>query len=96
MTTAVAVVAASWAVVMGLAPLLQLRRMHQVRSSRDVSIGYLALMLPGFALWVVYGSLIHNAALIVPNAVALVVSSVTVAYAVRLRRPPGEPPLLPR
>jgi MtN3 and saliva related transmembrane protein len=80
-----AVAAASWAVLMGLAPLLQLRRMLARRSSADVSIGYLLVLLPGFALWVAYGVASADVALVVPNIVALIVATVTVAYALRLR-----------
>jgi MtN3 and saliva related transmembrane protein len=80
-----AVAAASWAVLMGLAPLLQLRRMLARRSSADVSIGYLLVLLPGFALWVAYGVASSDVALVVPNIVALIVATVTVAYALRLR-----------
>jgi uncharacterized protein with PQ loop repeat len=80
-----AVAAASWAVLMGLAPLLQLRRMLARRSSADVSIGYLLVLLPGFALWVAYGVASSDVALVVPNIVALIVATVTVTYALRLR-----------
>jgi len=55
-TTVLAVAAASWGVVMALAPLLQLRRMLGRRSSDDVSIGYLVLLLPGSACGSVTGS----------------------------------------
>lgn len=50
-----AIAAASWAVLMAIAPLLQVRRMIQRRSPADVSIGYLLILIPGFALWVAYG-----------------------------------------
>lgn len=39
MALVLAVAAGSWAVLMGLAPLLQLRRMLLRRSSADVSVG---------------------------------------------------------
>lgn len=91
MVTASAVAAASWAVLMALAPLLQVRRMLQRRSSEDVSIGYLMVLLPGFALWILYGIASSDIALIVPNAVALVVAAGTSRCAIRLRR--GRPPL---
>jgi uncharacterized protein with PQ loop repeat len=81
-----AVAAASWAVLMGLAPLLQVRRMVQRQSSEDVSIGYLMVLLPGFALWILYGIATSNLALVVPNAVALAVRAATTACAILLRR----------
>lgn len=80
-----AVAAASWAVLMGVAPLLQVRRMLQRQSSADVSIGYLLILLPGFALWVAYGISSSDVALVIPNVVAFVVAAATVACALRLR-----------
>ena len=81
-----AVAAASWAVLMGLAPLLQVRRMLQRRSSADVSIGFLLVLLPGFALWVAYGVASDDTALVVPNVVAFLVAAGTAICAVHLRR----------
>lgn len=86
MVTIFAVSAASWAVLMGVAPLLQVRRMLERRSSEDVSIGYLLVLLPGFALWIVYGIASSDLALVIPNAVALAVAAGTTACAVLLRR----------
>lgn len=81
-----AVAAASWAVLMGVAPLLQVRRMRQRRSSADVSIGFLLVLLPGFALWVAYGVASDDTALVIPNVVAFIVAAGTVIYALHLRR----------
>ena len=83
-----AVSAATWGVVMGLSPLLQIRRMLNTRSSRDVSIGYLAVLNVGFLLWVGYGASIPNFALAIPNLVAFVVGSATIAVTLRLRVQP--------
>jgi MtN3 and saliva related transmembrane protein len=82
--------------VMALSPLLQIRRMISQQSSRDVSIGYFCVLLGGFALWLAYGAAIANLALVVPNAVAFAVGSLTVGVAVRYRPPrrgrqPGSP-----
>ena len=85
MVFVLAVAAGSWAVLMGLAPLLQLRRMLARGSSADVSVGYLLVLLPGFALWVAYGVASHDAALVIPNVVAFVVGAGTAGCAVRLR-----------
>ncbi len=87
-----AVAASSGAVLMGVAPLLQVRRMTQRRSSADVSIGYLLILLPGFARWVAYGLASADLALVIPNVAAFVVATATVACALRLRRRPlGSP-----
>jgi MtN3 and saliva related transmembrane protein len=83
--TGLAVAAAAWGVLMGISPLLQIRRMLRQRSSRDVSVGYFAILLVGFLLWIGYGIAARNLALIVPNTVALLIGASTVAIAVRLR-----------
>ncbi len=85
MVTLFAVAAASWAVLMAVAPLLQVRRMLRRRSSADVSIGYLLILLPGFALWVAYGIASSDIALVIPNIVAFAVAAATVACALHLR-----------
>jgi MtN3 and saliva related transmembrane protein len=79
--------ASTWAIVMGLAPLLQVRRMLQRRSSEDVSIGYLVILLPGFVLWILYGLAAHNLVLVVPNSVAFAVAAAATCCAITLRRP---------
>jgi MtN3 and saliva related transmembrane protein len=88
--TGLAFVAATWGVLMGLSPVLQIRRMIRRRSSRDVSIGYFAVLLIGFVLWISYGIAARNLALIVPNAVALLVVMSTITIALRLGHGPSE------
>jgi MtN3 and saliva related transmembrane protein len=83
-----AAAASTYGVLMGLSPVLQIRRMLRQKSSRDVSIGYFLVLLGGFALWVGYGIAAGNMVLVVPNAVALLVGVVLVAVALRLRHPP--------
>jgi hypothetical protein len=43
------------------------------------------VLLVGFALWIAYGIAIVNWFLIVPNAVALIVSAATIIVAVKYR-----------
>jgi uncharacterized protein with PQ loop repeat len=86
--TTFGIAAASWGVVMALAPLLQIARIQKRRSSDDVSVGYLAVLLPGFLLWVSYGVTISNAALVVANSVAAVVATATIIVVLRLRHGP--------
>ncbi len=81
-----AVAASAWGVLMGIAPLLQIRRMLRERSSRDVSLGYFAILLAGFLLWISYGIAAGNLVLVVPNSVALLVGTSLVVVALRLRR----------
>lgn len=83
---ALAVAASSWGVLMGIAPLLQIRRMLRRRSSRDVSLGYYMVLLAGFGLWISYGIAAGNLVLVIPNSVALLVGTSLVVVALRLRR----------
>jgi uncharacterized protein with PQ loop repeat len=85
------IAAATWGVVMAVAPLLQVRRMVTRRSSDDLSLGYFAVLLPGFALWVGYGWAGADWPLVVPNALALAVGVATVIVG-RLLRSHGRPP----
>jgi MtN3 and saliva related transmembrane protein len=85
MSDTLAVVAATMGVVMAAAPVLQIRRMFVTRSSKDVSIAYLGVLLVGFAVWIAYGVSLGNLALVVPNAVAIVVTLTTVIIAWRFR-----------
>ncbi|HWL41477.1 MAG TPA: SemiSWEET family transporter [Ilumatobacter sp.] len=91
MSSVLAVAAATWGVLMALAPLLQVRAMIRARSSRDVSIGYLAVLLVGFALWFAYGASIGNVAIVITNVVALVMGAGTIGCAWYLRRRPARP-----
>jgi MtN3 and saliva related transmembrane protein len=81
-----AVAASSWGVLMGIAPLLQIRRMLRERSSHDVSLGYFMILLAGFLLWISYGIAASNLVLVIPNSVALLVGVALVMVVLRLRR----------
>jgi len=85
MSDILAVVAASWGVLMAISPLLQIRRIVQRRSSSDLSLSYIGVLLIGFTLWIAYGISLGNWALIVPNGVAFAVGIATVLVALRYR-----------
>ncbi len=85
MTDALAVLAATWGVLMAISPTLQVRRILERRSSADISIAYLGVLQIGFTLWIAYGFALPNAAIIVPNTVAFVVGAITIALALRYR-----------
>lgn len=87
MSDSLAIVAATWGVLMAVSPLLQIRRMVQRRSSSDLSLSYLGVLLIGFTLWMAYGISIGNFALIVPNTVAFAIGIATVLVALRYRTP---------
>ena len=77
-------VATTYGVAMSLAPLLQARKMWRQRSSRDVSILYLTVLLVGFSLYLAYGFSISNRLLIVTNSVSIAATAVTLVIAVSL------------
>ena len=85
MTDALAVLAASWGVLMAISPTLQIRRILERRSSTDISLSYLAVLQVGFTLWISYGIALGNLAIIVPNTVAFLVGVATIAIAIRYR-----------
>ena len=70
---------------MALSPLLQIRRMMRRRLSADFSIGYFMVLIVGFGLWIAYDTASSNSALVVPNAVALVVALATIRVAASYR-----------
>lgn len=88
--TILAATASSWAVLMGVAPVLQIRSMLREQSSRQVSVGYFTILLIGFLLWIGYGAASGILALVVPNTVALLVGVTVVVVALRLRRRPPQ------
>jgi MtN3 and saliva related transmembrane protein len=84
-TTALGIAAASWAVLMALSPILQVREIVRRRSSEGISIGYFVVLLIGFGLWVSYGVARHDLPLVVPNSVAFLIMGCTIAVALRTR-----------
>lgn len=84
--TVLTVAASSFGIVMGASPLLQIRKMLAKRSSREVSIGYFAILAFGSTLWGSYAVTIHNTAVFIPNVVAGITAVATIAVAVSLRR----------
>jgi uncharacterized protein with PQ loop repeat len=89
-TTVLATAASAWAVLMGIAPVLQIRRMLRERSSRQISVGYFTILLIGFVLWIAYGAAAGILALVIPNIVALLVGATVIMVALRLRRRPPQ------
>jgi MtN3 and saliva related transmembrane protein len=86
MTRTLAVLAATYGVLMGVSPVLQIRRMIARKSSSDVSVGYFGILTGGFVLWLLYGLAIGNSPLIVTTIVAMTVGLATIAVARLYRR----------
>ena len=78
--------AATWGIVMAVAPALQIVRMFRRNSSDDVSVGYFTLLVPGFLLWVAHGITIGDVFLTVPNALAAMTAIAVIAITIRMRR----------
>jgi MtN3 and saliva related transmembrane protein len=85
-STALGVAAASWAMLMALSPLLQVREIRRRGSSEGVSVGYFGVLEVGFALWVAYGLARGDVPLIVPNIAAFIVTGFTIVTVLSHRR----------
>ena len=81
MSDSLAILAASWGVLMGVSPLLQVGRIVSRRSSADLSMTYFVVVLIGTVLWLAYGLSLGNAAMVLPNIVSLAVGVVVIAVA---------------
>jgi uncharacterized protein with PQ loop repeat len=76
-------------VVMALSPLLQARRVHAVRDSSEVSAAMFIVIGGNAAVWLAHGIATSDLVLVVPNVVAVVAASVTVAVVRRHRHGPA-------
>ncbi len=83
--TALGVAAGTWGVAMAMAPVLQIREIRRRKSSLGLSLGYMTVLLIGFALWIGYGVSGTEWPVIVPNAIAFAVMATTIAIATRHR-----------
>jgi MtN3 and saliva related transmembrane protein len=83
--TILAIAAGAWGLIMAISPALQIQQMLRTRSSKEVSLGYFGILLPGFALWVAYGAVRGDFAILIPNVVALLVGTTTFVVAAYLR-----------
>ncbi len=69
----------------GLSVLFQARQMRDRGSSRDVSLGFLATYVGGYAIWLLYGLSIGSLPLILVDAAGLLCGLVTLAVTLSLR-----------
>lgn len=83
MTETLAVITTVWGVVMALSPLLQMRVIMREQDASGTSLGWVVILLVGFALWLVYGLVNGVVPIIVTNVVAI---SVSLALLVTVRR----------
>ena len=80
-------VATAYGVLGALKALLQTRQMLARRSSRDVSAGFLASYVGGYAIWLAYGLSTGSIPLIVVDTAGLLCGGLTLAVALSLRGP---------
>jgi MtN3 and saliva related transmembrane protein len=85
MGSSLAILATGWGLVMSLSPLLQVRVVLQRRSSKEVSIGWIVVLLIGFVLWGAYGLSIRNLPLVLTNIVSCTVCAFTLTVVLRFR-----------
>src|SRR5215813_518613 len=84
-TQFVGTVAAVYGVLGALKSLLQTRQMLARRSSGDVSTGFLASYVGGYAIWLAYGLSTGSIPLIVVDTVGLLCGGLALAVALSLR-----------
>ena len=89
-TDYLAIAATIAGLLMAISPSLQIRRMFQTRSSRDVSIGYLSMLCVGFVAWISYGTALGNLPMMLTNSVSLTIMVVTITVALSFRRRGGD------
>jgi MtN3 and saliva related transmembrane protein len=77
--------------LMGVSPMLQVRRMLQTRSSRDYSLGYPTLLCVGFVVWLAYGISLGNMPMMLSNTASLALMLTTIGVALSFRRGSGAP-----
>jgi MtN3 and saliva related transmembrane protein len=80
-----ALIATFFGVLMGASPLLQALRAHRKKSSNDVSISFLIVLLLGGLTWLSYGIALNNWALIIGNSVGVISSSTALIFSIRWR-----------
>jgi uncharacterized protein with PQ loop repeat len=88
MVDVLAALATCWGVVMGLAPVLQLRIIIRNRDARDTSPTWLVILLVGLLLRLAYGGATGSAPLVLTNAVSCTVLVVLLATIAAFRRRP--------
>jgi uncharacterized protein with PQ loop repeat len=77
--------ATAYGVIAPLSALLQARQMLARRSSREVSVRFLASYAGGYAIWLLYGLSAGSTPLIVVDAVGVLCAGLTLAVALALR-----------
>jgi len=80
-----AVLALFFGSLLAVAPLAQLIRTRALRSSREVSLGWVAMVCLGASAWTAYGLEQSDPVIWVPNLLGAVVATATLAVVLRFR-----------
>ena len=91
MSDVLAVCTTFWGLLMGLAPLLQIRVIVRSRTATGISVAWILILLVGFMLWLAYGIVQRDVPLIISNTVAATVSTGLLLTVLRFRRGVGTP-----
>jgi uncharacterized protein with PQ loop repeat len=83
MSETLAVATTLWGLLMGLAPVLQIRLILRDGDASGTSLGWVVVLLVGFVLWLSYGLTTKDAPIIITNIVAVVVITILLAVVLR-------------
>lgn len=93
MSSALAVVTTGWGLLMGLAPLLQIRVIVRERDASGTSLGWVVILLVGFLLWLAYGVVNQDLPIIITNTVSVTVTAtLLITMRIYARRPTATAP----
>jgi len=84
-TSQLALVAAVYGVIGAFSPTLQIAKMRRAGSSESLSRIYIGISVGGYLVWFVYGLAMHNVPLIVCDAIGILMQSLVLIWAHRLR-----------
>jgi uncharacterized protein with PQ loop repeat len=87
MTDALAFVATGWGLLMGLAPSLQIRVILRTHNAAGTSLGWISILIVGFALWIAYGLSRRDWPIIITNSMSFTVAAVLIVAICVYRRP---------
>jgi uncharacterized protein with PQ loop repeat len=77
-----------------LSGLFQLQRMYRTASAEDISLRFFLVYFGGYWVWLYYGIVQSDIALIVVDTVGIFISGTTISYAIYLRITEGGQRLL--
>jgi uncharacterized protein with PQ loop repeat len=90
-STTLALVTTFWGLLMGLAPLLQVRVIVREKDATGTSVAWISILLVGFLLWLAYGIVQRDVPLILSNIVAATVTTTLLVTIGVYRRRGGVP-----